>query len=506
MALIINETEIVLKTFAHDIEKFENIVHLLNYRWSLSSLALWTGDKQPFEADRIYEGYEDVLTLDTIQSLEEIEDSKIRTRLKHAFIDHYLQQLLLPHENEMKTWMKGAAAHVNGEKIYFREIISWCQKSSTYAARQSLQKETAPLCKFLKPFALNYWHIMLDSLKTGLGFESYVAYCKKKKGIDYDDYYALALELLDRTDALYFPAMERWSRNRFNRPLAELTRYDAINLLGLGQFDEYFPDKSMEDLCFSFFRRWGIDLENLPGLTLKLENETGKSAQAVSFILQVPDEVYVVMRPEGGWMDLETIWHELGHGLSAVFTAGDLSITERDLSTSFSLSESFAFLLQNIPLSLPFLNGPLKMPAAISKDLQYYKILKDLSVFRRYAAKFIAEYDMFSSGNLSDGERYGDLMTRYTGFYHQPETHLFDLAPEFYCLDYMLGWMAEAIFDDHLRKRFGGDWIYHPEAVRTMKKWWHQGNQHDLPQFLEQNDLGGLTPEPLLRRWENALS
>jgi hypothetical protein len=66
--------------------------------------------------------------------------------------------------------------------------------------------------------------------------------------------------------------------------------------------------------------------------------------------------------------------------------------------------------------------------------------LKDLSVFRRYAAKFISEYEMFSGGDLSDGRPYAETMARITGFYHQPESHLFDLVPEFYCADYLLGW------------------------------------------------------------------
>lgn len=494
-----------MKPFAPDIEEFENIVHLLNYRWHLSSLALWTGEKPQFEAGNIYEAYEGVLTVDNIKRLDAIEDPGVRMRLRSGLIDHYLQRLLLPHENEMKTWMKGAAAHVNGEKIYFREVISWCQKSSSYATRQILQKESSAMCKFLKPFALNYWGIMLDILKISLGFENYVDYCSEKKGIDYGHYYKLARDLLSRTDAIYFPAMERWSCQRFNRPLSDLTRYDAINLLGLGQFDRDFPQTSMEKLCFSFFRLWDIDLGNLPGLTLRLENTAGKSAQAVCFILQVPDEVYVVMRPEGGWIDLETLWHELGHGLSAVYTSGDLSISDRDLSTSFNLSEAYAFLLQNIPLSEPFLNRFLEIPQSLSEDIRYYKTLKDLSAFRRYATKFIAEYDMFLGGNLSDGQRYGELMTRHTGFFHQPETHLFDLVPEFYCLDYMLGWMTEAIFDDHLRKRFGGDWIFHSGVAQILKDWWHQGNQYDLFRFLKQNDLGELTPEPLIRRWEAVL-
>ena len=90
--------------------EFENILHLLNYRWNLEALALWKGDRVPFEAYKIYEGYEDFITLDTLAQLDKIDTPATRTRLKHALIDHYLQRILLPHENEMRTWMNGAAA------------------------------------------------------------------------------------------------------------------------------------------------------------------------------------------------------------------------------------------------------------------------------------------------------------------------------------------------------------------------------------------------------------
>lgn len=484
----------------------ENTLHHLNYRWNLEALALWQGDKIPFETYRIYEDYEGFLSLDTLARIQKIEDRLARTRLEHAFIDHYLQRDLLPHETEMRTWMRGAAANVNGQKIYFRDIISWCQKGSTFDKRQILQKETGPLCKFLKPFPLNYWKIMLEILRKDFGFESYIDYCHAKKGIDYPLYYETLKDLLHKTDELYFPVMEQWARRRFGRPMKALTRFDAINILGLGEFDGLFPKKLLMESLKDFFQYWGIDLEKTPGLNLELGKEEGKSPQAMCFILQVPEEVYILMKPEGGWVDLETLWHELGHGLSAVFTSPGLSIVDRDMATSFSLSESFAFLLQNLTLSRPFLEGYLGLNPADAEKLYYHKVLKDLSVFRRYAAKFLVEYEMFANGDLSNGETYAELMARYTGFYHQPESHLFDLVPEFYSLDYILGWMAEAMMEERLKNLLGLQWIFHPETGKILKKWWEKGNRYDIFQFMERNGFGTLGPEVLLKRWNEVLN
>ena len=488
-----------------DLTDIENILYHLNYRHNLEALALWKGDKTPFKAYRIYEGYEKFINLKTLAHIDALEDGNARTRLRHALIDHYLQSILLPHESEMRTWMKGATAHVNGKRIHFRDIIPWCQKSSTYEERKILAKETGPLCKFLKPFVLNFWDILLKTLEKDLGYDNYLNYCHMKKGIDYHGYYQILKNLLIETNDLYFSAMDRWCHQWFKLPLSALTRFDAIFLLGLGEFDLHFPQKHIEELT-CFFHHWDLDIENTPGLNLELGQEKEKSAQAMCFILEVPEEVYIFMKPEGGWIDLETLWHELGHGLSAVLTSPDLSIIDRDMTTSYGLSESFAFLLQNLTMSVPFLNNFLGLNPIDSETLYYHKTLKDFSVFRRYAAKFLAEYEMFSSGDLSNGEPYAELMCKYTGFYYQPESHLFDLVPEFYSLDYILGWMAEAIMEEHLRTLLGSCWIFNPETGSILKKWWQQGNRNDVFQFMEDNGLGPLTPESLLRRWKGVLN
>jgi hypothetical protein len=141
------------------------------------------------------------------------------------------------------------------------------------------------------------------------------------------------------------------------------------------------------------------------------------------------------------------------------------------------------------------------LPEKTVATIGYYKDLKDLSVFRRYAAKFISEYDMFTRGDLSDGRPYADLMAHHTGFYHQPESHLFDLVPEFYCADYLLGWLGEAVLSDHLVNRFGeGGWVG-PEAGEWIKSLWCQGNRMDIMPFFKANGIGALSPGPLLARW-----
>ena len=480
-------------------------LQVLNRRRTAGALAMWKGKTPAVEAYDLYAGYESILTLETLEQIDLEFKGKSRQRVRHAFIDHYLQQALMPHETEMQTWMRGAAAVVNDERIHFRNIIQWCQQSSSHEDREHLQHETGPLCKFMKPFALNYWEIILELLQKDFGFSSYIDYCREKKGIDYARYAALMEQVLEETREIYFKSIQAWAEESFGLPLERLNRFDSINLFGMHALDELLPQGAMEQ-SMAFVEQWDIHLDNLEGLHLDILKDDRKSDQAMSFLLQIPDEVHVVMNAAGGWIDLETLWHELGHGFSAVYTSSRLPTVDRELATSFSLSESFAFLLQNITLSEPFLTRFLGLSKDQARKLYYYKTLRDLAAFRRYAAKFIAEYRMFENGSLADGSPYAEIMARHTGFYHQPESHLFDLVPEFYCLDYVLGWMGEAAMEVHLKKRFGTEWMFQSSAGELLKQWWAQGNQSDIIEFFEKNDIGALTADRLVERWQATLA
>jgi hypothetical protein len=426
-------------------------------------------------------------------------------RVFHTFLGHYLQYRVFPYENELFTWLKGAAAHVNGEKIYFKDILSWCQKRSDLEGRKILEKETSSLSKFLKPFALSFWEVFLQLLQEEFGYESYTAYCEDKKQIDYKTYVRKLQVLLDQTSESYFRAMEGWVQESLGTPLSELSRFDSIYLLGLGELDRFFPEHVPLVDHLDFFNHWGIQVSSIPGLHLEIDYSPQKSFQAMSFALKIPQDIHLVMNPQGGWIDLETLFHETGHALGHVFTSPELAPVEKDFFASNTLSETYAFLLQNMCLSPPFLEHRLGFSPRQIDTITFYKTLKDLSVFRRYAGKFLAEYQMFEENNLSDGEIYSALLLECTGFRYRPETQLFDLAPEFYALDYLISWMAEATMEKHLRQTLGSEWMFKSEAGDILKEWWASGNRFELDEFFQVNGLGAVDSVDILEKWHGKI-
>ena len=487
--------------------EIENALLTLNHRLTSRALNFWKGNESSGTHHDIYDGFYDILEPNAIKKLRPSgKSTKHRHRVFHALLDHYLQYQVSPYENELFTLMRGAAAQVDGEKIYFKDTLSWCQKRSDLKKRKVMEKESKSLCKFLKPFALGLWESLLKILGDEFGYEDYVTYCSEKKGVDYEAYVTKLEEMLRQTDKLYFEAMKRWAKRSLGVPLGELNRFDGIYLLGLGEFDHVFPDKIPLRDHLAFFNLWDIEVKNIPGLTLDISHSPRKGSQAMSFALRIPDDIHLVMNAQGGWIDLETLFHEMGHALGHAFTAPDLSPWQKDFFISNTLSESYSFLLQNMCFSPFFLERQLGLSSKEIEEIVFYKSLKDLSVFRRYVGKFLAEYEMFKRNDVENGDIYAELMEKHTGFSYRAETHLFDLVPEFYSLDYVISWMAEATLDKFLARDLGDDWMFHSDAGRILKDWWSFGNQYELDEFFINEGIGPIDSRDIIARWRSNIS
>lgn len=487
-------------------EQIERALLTLNYRLTSRALNLWKGNESRTPNHKVYDGFYDILNPTTIKGLHASgRETGHKRRVFHALLDHYLQYRISPFENELFAWIKGAAVHVDGEKIYFKDILSWCQKRSDLAKRRIIEDESSSLCKFLKPFSLGVWEFLLKLLEDEFGYKDYPEYCRNKKLVDYEAYVPKLEEIMRETDTLYFEAMEAWAQRSLGVPLYELNRFDAIYMLGLAEFDYLFPDQIPLSDHLDFFNQWGIQVKNMPGLCLDMSHSPKKGAQAMSFALRIPDEIHLVMNPQGGWIDLETLFHEMGHTLSNVFTSPELPSAEKDFFTSNTLSETYAFLLQNMCFSPFFLERHLGLSSKEIEEISFYKVLKDLSVFRRYVSKFLAEYEMFTEKKIANGEIYARLLEKHTGFSYRPETHLFDLVPEFYALDYVVSWLAEATMEKMLAQILGHDWMFKPEAGKILKDWWQCGNRYELDEFFAVKGIGAIDSKDIVDRWRSKI-
>lgn len=419
-------------------------------------------------------------------------------KIKHAFgtvgfagrvyyqaIDYFIRLKIEPFQAVLNTWMRGAKARVGSRHIPFTEIITWCQETSDNQDRNTLAEEARSICALLMPFSYASWKALLNVLKHDLGYPEYIAFCEGKRGISLTESGSQAQDFLGQTRETYRYLIEPWLNRVTGMSLKHASRFDAIYLLGLRYLDHLFPQSITIEKIADFFRKWGIDL--IGNSALHIHSKGVPGCQSYCIPVDIPGEIHIITGPIKGWLDMESLFHELGHALSFTYTDTALSPEEKDFFQTWALSEAFAFLFQRMCMSREFLSEVLGLSSENAEVVSSAHAMKWLTLTRRYATKLVIEVENFRLGRLKRGQPfYSEVMKRESGFYYDPETYLFDLMPDFYSLDYFQAFIGSACLSEYLSETAGADWMRNPETGNILRCWWHNGNRVDLTSFLQE--------------------
>jgi hypothetical protein len=430
------------------------------------------------------------------------EERALLRRLFFGCVEAHVQRLLAPLDDAAAFVLAGSGVRVNGEFVHYFDITPWLQRQDSLEARAELARGMERVYQATNPLLARLLTDE-DRLLRSLGFGGYLGWCRAKKGLGYSEALPRLKESLSRTAPLYFERMEAWVGAEYGRPLSQLSRFDCIHLLRLKGFDHLFPPAGLKRVP-ALLGRMGLEV-NHPHIRLDLSVHRRKNPQAVCLGVRIPEEIHLVLKPQGGLLDAETLLHELGHALSLAHFGPRLPFEYRYLPANRGLSEAFAFLLQGLLGSEPFLSA-LGLSGAEASVLRRMKRLKDLALWRRYAAKLTSEVRMWEAGGPGDGALYGATLTRHTGFRYEPAGYLADLEPEFYAADYLRAWMAEAQLAALLEREFGEGWPLDPRSGELLRSLWREGERHTLERVLERLGLSPFDTGTLERRFQTDLA
>ncbi|MCE2452193.1 MAG: hypothetical protein J4F48_05030, partial [Nitrospinae bacterium] len=127
---------------------------------------------------------------------------------------------------------------------------------------------------------------------------------------------------LECTGALYAEAMEE-ALSRMDVPPSSAQRHDAQFCFRGSEYDGLFPAEKIEPSAREVCASMGLDLQAEGRVRLDIEDRPLKSPRAFCASIRVPEEVYLVIRPRGGYDDYSAFWHELGHALHYAGVAAD---------------------------------------------------------------------------------------------------------------------------------------------------------------------------------------
>ncbi len=445
----------------------------------------------------IYERF-DVLQSD--EALESARASGSRELLEWV-INVRVGRAVAPFEERQVRWEQAATVTVEGQELPYLEVPIRLANTKEREYRAALDRARGRLAAAnLNPLRKDRFGLEHDLVRSH-GYDDYVAGVSALSGIDLDALGRAAQSFLETSADMYATGLEQLTRRRLGCGPGDLVRADVAWTFRADRFDGAFlPDRLMSTATRQM-NELGLDPAQDGRVRFDTEERAGKQPRAFCAPVRVPDEVYLVLRPQGGHTDYRTFWHELGHAMHFASVAKDLSFASRWLGDN-SVTEGFAMLWDHLTLLPAWLARYTDLSATARRDLTFELGVNELYMVRRYAAKLSYELIFHRSDLDRVGALYADLLTSATLFRYAESDSLLDVDPWFYAARYLRAWQLEATMADLLTNRFDDDWFRNPAAGAFVHALMNRG-QADAADALALQVAGQpLSFEPILRRLE----
>jgi len=413
------------------------------------------------------------------------QDAAIMERVLFGCMDLAVEEQTASLGDMLTFYMERGRMHVSGEKIPALEVVPWLQSQPDFVKREQMQKEMSIFLKgIVNPMLLGILELTVRAVTEKFGFENYARFAEEKKKVSFREREAVFDSYLDKTKDAHFRRIVPWVEETIGRPMEGLSRYHALYLLRIRRFDDYFTLSGPRDLVARTFRNLGLDIDSRSDVVVDVSNHASKNPNGICIGVEIPGEVYVLMKPVGGLIDVETLLHEMGHAFFLSNVDSGLPIAYRRLYRSASLDETFAFLFMGLTADANWLTAVAGMPSDEAEKLADLSQTKRLCLIRRYIGKFLAEKELHENKNIKDSGPYCRHLQRATGFIYEPEGYLIDMEPDFYSLDYLNAWAGANVLEEFLRIRFGSHWFESLEAGMFLKEMATAGRRDSLQEVL----------------------
>ena len=338
-----------------------------------------------------------------------------------------------------------------------------------------------------------------------LGYADYVEGVTSLSGIDLVALGRGAETFLERTADMFADSLAELARRRLGVGLGELVRADTSWTFRADQYDAAFPPGELIAVARRQMGEMGLDIEQRGRIKFDTDERESKQSRAFCVPVRVPEEVYLVMRPQGGHKDYRTFWHELGHAMHFSTPDGDLPFEWRWLGDN-SVTEGFAMLWDHLTMDPNWLRRYTELDKAQIRSLAAEVAVQELHMVRRYSAKLLYELSLHRSNFDGLGSEYAERLSEATLFEYSEDDYLTDVDPGFYCARYLRAWQMEARLSNTLRERFDTDWFCNPEAGRFVRDLMARGQELSADRLVEEETGQPIAFAPVAARLEELLA
>jgi len=474
-----------------DIKALEDQLSKFIYELETEDRLVRVGLKDKAETEKIYKKHKELFTEETLDKVEterrrtptslklrgaskETKTKDILERIYFTLAGSFIGLATAAQEDAITTYFSKAKVKVVGEEIAYYELMPRISKDSIFERRERLDDAGYAVISKANPKRLK---LVLDEIKImkKLGFSSYIDYFTKGKKMDYIKFYKICGRLLKDTDKIWNKVMGEVAVDVLKRPFKNIRSVHLAYLRSISMYDNYYPKEKV----VSTFLKWTGDIgfdDLLPFIHIDEKDRAKKNPRAVCYWPNPPGEIHLVIKPIGGEQDFEAIFHEGGHALHGASVSIKLPYTLRTLAHSNALTETYAFILEDMVFDPDFLTTYLNVSSFTGNKINRQAYFVNLMMLRRYLGKFCYEFEMFSQNAISKGPvLYSKNLQKATGFITKREGWLADLDGGFYSADYLRAWISAAQIKDYLVKKFGRKWFVNKRAGEFFRKLYSRG-------------------------------
>jgi hypothetical protein len=445
----------------------------------------YSGQKETFDVEQIYERYEDLTSLETAQRLEGAP-----TELWRFACEGFLGNLTRDHQARTARIEAELEATVDGETIPYRMLRVAIANEPDRDKRRRLEETRVRLLdERLNPVYLEAVEIDREAV-TQLGAPNYYE-LYKRFGFELDSLADECRAVLDETEKLWEREGDRLFRTRLGLGLDEARAWDVGRMFRAPELDRLYPSDRMLPALESTLADLGIDLRSQENVHLDLEVRPSKSPRPFCAPIEVPGRVMLVIQPSGGKDDWEALFHEAGHTEHFAHTDPNLSMEAKRLG-DMAVTEGWAALFEHLVTDSAWLNRRLDVPRV--GQLAHDGAVSLVYFVRRYSAKLLYEIEFFQADDVTSMRpRYHELLSDALKLPVNPESYLDDIDGSFYVTGYLRSWAFEAQLREFLRSDFGNEWFARREAGELLRELWSLGQGPTADELLR--DVTGATLE-----------
>lgn len=491
-----------------DIELIRQLLEDLLCQLARENYMYGTGQKTSYAGAEIYRRHSQLFSPFTLPRIRdhlvfaEGEEKRRYSILYGAILSMLVNDRVKDVTEKVIAYRDKCKIHLGGQEYPFRQAENMALNISQREQRLLIEEQQAKVAANLSGLYRDYWTITSTLVKK-LGFLSYTEFTEQVINLDLHRFSSELEKFLRDTQELYLGALEPYLERELGKKSSEATRTDLAYLFRGHAFDQWFKAERLMEVIRDSLGKMGLELEH-PHIALDIEARSAKIPGTCSTAVQVPQEVYLIITPQGGHEDYEGILHECGHALHYAHTSPQLPLEYKRLG-DIAVSEAYGFLLQYLTAHEGWLSRYVTMPSY--DEYMHFTWLKKLFLVRRQAARVLYETWLHAQGSYSPEARdvYASLMRRATGVNYRPEFYLTEVSQRFYSVHFLRGWILETQLRKYLENKLGQNWPLTTATGTLLKEFFTHGGKYYVDELSRQLGYHRLNTDALKREFFSRL-